>query len=478
MKHVASLTIILMVTLLALSPTTFITSAQEDPVPWSTEGWQTSAPEKQGLDSEELAALITYLQEQDDFNIDSLLIIRNGYVVTDAYFYPFTEGSLHDLASVTKSFTSTLVGIAIDQGAIEGVEQPVLNFFPTRSVANLDANKEAMTLEDLLTMRSGFECISQDEFTLSEMRASPDWVQFALDLPMTTEPGTRFAYCSPNPHLLSGIIHEVTGMSALEYAHEHLFAPLGITNVIWPTDPQGNNWGWGDLKLSPDDMAKLGYLFLNEGLWDGQQVVSTEWVEAATSPLTPAVGGSDYGYQWWVNPSGGYYEAAGYGGQQIYVLPDLDMIVVLTGVSGGGGPGAWGEQLLESRIIPLAESPDPLPDNPDGAATLAAVIQAVGAPVEIQPQPVPPLPDIAQQVSGLTYVMEPNPVGLVSGSLTFEEEAEAVLRLTFAAGPDETMILEWLIGMDNVPRISPGLTGLSSAATGAWESDSVFCVLP
>lgn len=432
---------------------------------WPTEGWRTSTPEEQGMDSAKLAEMMDYLQGPKGFDIHSLLIIRNGYVVTDATFYPFAQDSLHDLASVTKSFMSTLVGIAIDQGTIEGVEQPVLDFFPERTVANLDANKQTMTLEDLLTMRSGFNCINQPtEVTLSEMRASPDWSQFALDLPMTAEPGTRYVYCSPNSHLLSGIIQETTGMSALAFAQEHLFGPLGISDVIWPADPQGNNWGWGDMKLAPHDMTKLGYLFLNEGRWDGLQVVSSAWVEAATS-------GSSYGYQWWLKPSG-FYFATGVGGQEIWVLPDRDMVVVMTGASGGGGAGAWGDQLMNSHIIPLADSTASLPPNPGGVAALESNIQVAAAQVEVQPEAVSPLPEIAQRVAGQTFVMDSNPVGLQSFSLTFPEEAEAMLSLSFNDGNH----IEWLIGLDNVLRFSPGLQGLPSGAKGWWESDNVFVV--
>jgi CubicO group peptidase (beta-lactamase class C family) len=421
------------------------------------------------MDSEQLAELMDYLQGQNSFTIHSLLIIRNGYIVTDAIFYPFAQDSLHDLASATKSFMSTLVGIAIDQGTIESVGQPVLDFFPERTVANLDANKEAMTLEDLLTMRSGFKCINQPtEVTLSEMWASPDWSQFVLDLPMTTEPGARYVYCSPNVHLLSAIIQETTGMSALEFAQEHLFGPLGVSDVFWPSDPQGNNWGWGDLKLAPHDMAKLGYLFLNKGLWDGQQVVSAAWVKAATS-------GGSYGYLWWLKPSGTYF-ATGRGGQEIWVLPDRDMVVVITGASGGGGAGAWGGGLMNSHIIPLAESAAPLPPNPDGVAALASKIQAAAAPVQIQPESVPPMPEIAQRVAGISYVIDDNPFGLLSFALSFPANDEALLKITTlgSSTPLADPQFEWLMGLDNVDRIAPGRFGMSTAAKGLWESDTVF----
>ena len=400
------------------------------------------------------------------------MIIRNGYIVTDAYFEPFTQGSVHDTASVTKSFTATLVGIAIDEAYIESVQQPVMDFFPERTVANVDANKEAMTVEDLLTMRSGFECINQPtEVTLFQMMESPDWVQFTLDLPMAEEPGTRFVYCSSNVHLLSTIIRETTGMNALSFAQEHLFEPLGIFDVGWPSDPHGNNHGWGDLRMTPHDMAKLGHLYLHEGEWGGQQVLSPVWVTAATSvPEDASV--VDYGYLWWLVPEyPDVYYANGRGGQRIFVLPDQDMVVVTTG---GGGRDQYGvlETLLTSYILPAAESETPLPANPEGVALLESKIQQV-ALAQAEPEPVPPLPEMAQRVSGQTYVLDANQFGLQSLSWTFqEEEEEALFNMTFIDGNQ----VEFLVGLDNVFRISPGRFGLPAAAKGWWESENVYVI--
>jgi len=415
------------------------------------------------MDSELLAEMMDYLREQSAFDIHSLLIIRNGYMVTDAYFYPFAQSrSLHDLASATKSFTSSLIGIAINKGYIESVEQHVLDFFPERSVANIDASKEAMTLEDPLTMRPGFECShSPPDITTSEMMDTPDWVKFVLDSSMATEPGSRWVYCSPASHLLSAIIQEASGMNAFEFAQQHLFEPLGISDAIWASDPQGYTRGWSDLILTPHDMAKLGYLYLNEGEWDGQQLLSADWVAAATSPL----GSPKYGYQWWLHPSG--YYADGAGGQRIFVFPDLDMVVVTTG--NGGSDYEVISDLLYSYILPAAESETSLPANPDGVALLESSIQQVAAAP--QPEPVPPLPGIAEQVSGQTYVLDDNPLGLLSASFTFQEaDTEALLNLSFVDGNQA----EWLIGLDSVFRISPGLYGLPVAVMGGWESDNVF----
>lgn len=430
---------------------------------WPTVAWQSSTPEEQGMDSEALADLVSYVQDQS-FTAHSLLIIRNGYIVTDAYFFPYAPDELHYLASATKSFTSTLIGIAIEQDHIESVDQDLLGFFPERTVANLNASKEAMTLENSLAMRSGFECGGSGGATDAQMWASPDWVQFALDLPMAAEPGAIYNYCNQNPHLLSAIIQETTGMSALAFAEEYLFGPLGVTDSVWLVDPDGINHGYGDMYLRPHDMAKLGYLFLNGGMWEDRKVVSTGWVESATTSQQS----SGYGYLWWLNPELGFYWASGVGGQNIFVLPDQDMIVVTTGTTGGGGSGGWGEKLLISRIIPLAESAVPLPTNAAGVAALESSIQSAAAPVDVQP--VPPLPDVALEIDGRTIVLESNAVGLESGSLAFPEEAEAVVTWRYASGNP----VEALIGLDNVERYFPLQNGLRAAAKGGWESDNVF----
>lgn len=434
---------------------------------WPTENWRTSTPEQQGMDSEKLVEALDYVQKED-VNIHSLLIIRNGYVITDAYFYPFTSGSVHDIASVTKSFTATLVGIAISEGYITGIEQPVLEFFPERTVLNVDSKKKAITLEDLLTMRSGFECINEPyEITLFQMQESPDWIQFALDLPMAEDPGTRFVYCSSNSHLLSGIIRETTGMNELDYAQDRLFKPLGISNLIWLSDPQGNNHGWGDLHLTPHDMAKLGYLYLNKGNWDGKQIVPAEWVDRATQKQVSLDEGEGYGYQWWVPDSlPGIYEARGRGSQHIIVWPEKDIIVVTTG-------GGFEMDDLAPFLLASLQSDKPLPENPTAYGKLQEKISEVSKPDEPEPDPVKPLPEIAKKIEDKTYILDSNIFDLESCSLTFDEEKGEAL---FSLGIAENQTLEYLLGMDNVSRISPGNFGLPAAGKGSWESDNLFVI--
>lgn len=208
---------------------------------WPTEGWPTSTPEEQGMDSELLAEMLATIQEEN-YGIDSVSVTRNGYMVADAPVHPFEAGSKHIIFSCTKSVVSALIGIAIDKGYIESVDQPVPGIFPKRTAANLDAAKEAMTLEHVLTMATGLEC--RDSYLyrwrgLRQMEQSEDWVQFMLDLPMAEAPGSRFEYCNGASFLLSAIIQQTTGMTALAFAEEHLFGPLGITDVEWSANPQG-----------------------------------------------------------------------------------------------------------------------------------------------------------------------------------------------------------------------------------------------
>jgi len=189
-------------------------------------------------------------------------------------------------------------------------------------------------------MQSGWDCgvplgapgINADR-QLAEMRRRVDWAQFALDLPMTSEPGMRFLYCNANCHLLSALLTRVTGTNALGVARRELFEPLGIRDIAWPADPKGDNYGWGDLQLHPRDMARLGQLFLQRGRWGERQIIPEAWLRTATRAHVEHTGGKDkYGYFWWVSDElPGLFEAVGRGGQRITVWPDKDLVLVYTG---------------------------------------------------------------------------------------------------------------------------------------------------
>lgn len=206
----------------------FVSSVTASENTYPTKGWQTSTPEEQGMRSQWLVEMMEHVKK-NNFGIDSILIVRNGYVVLDAYFYPFSKGKKHIIHSCTKSVMSALIGIAIDKGYINSVNQPIIDFFPDNEIENLDDLKESITLKDLLMMASGLGC--RDSYLygwkgLLEMRASQDWAQYVLDLPMSEIPGKKFEYCNGVSFLLSVIIQNTTGMRTLDFANKHLFGPL------------------------------------------------------------------------------------------------------------------------------------------------------------------------------------------------------------------------------------------------------------
>lgn len=291
--------------------------------------------------------MLEWIQKQG-LNLHSLLIIRKGYIVSETYFGAYHQKDSHQLYSCTKSYIATLIGIASDRGEIQGLDQAVMDFFAGRKFANPGAQKEAMSLEDLLTMRSGLDWRESDP-AIGEMMMSPDWVKYVLDKPMIQTPGTQFNYCSGCSHVLSAILQQATGMNPRDYAEQNLFEPLGITNVRWESDPAGTPAGGWGLNLTPRDMAKLGYLYLHDGSWDGQQIVSSGWVQAATKNHTVTDGELGYGYQWWVYPSYGAYVALGHLGQTIFVAPEADLIVVTTA---NIGDHAQIFQMIDEYIIP------------------------------------------------------------------------------------------------------------------------------
>ena len=349
--------------------------------PSSASSWPVSTPEEQGLDSETLAQMLLQI-EMEDYKIDSVLVVRNGYQVLDAYVHPFRPGDTHNLYSVTKSVLSALIGIALEQGNIKSLDEHVLDFFPDREVKNLDDDKSNMTLEHLLTMTSGLECRDSYLYNnrgLEEMHKTDDWIQYVLDLPMETPPGTKFEYCNGASMLLSAILQEATGMSALEYAQEYLFGPLGIRDVEWDDSPNRITVGYSRLFMHPQDMAKIGYLYLMNGLWNSEPVVPAEWVAVSTrTHVSPGTLQEGYGYHWWVAPPQ-MYLALGYGGQFIFVIPDKDMVVVFT-CSLEGRDFYVPQKLLNDYILPAVISSQPLPENPEGDALLILVKEELAAP--------------------------------------------------------------------------------------------------
>jgi CubicO group peptidase (beta-lactamase class C family) len=467
MKHVRTFAYLL-AALLLLSCTFTPQALQRPSVPqdWPTQGWQPGTPEEQGIDSAKLAEALLAMREQK-INIHSFLLIRNGKVVVDAYFYPYDGSTIHDLASVTKSIMPALVAIAADQGKLD-LDAPLVSFFPEYQIANRDARKERLTIRHLASMVNGMDsvCKENDEGTLREMVESPDFVQFALDRKMLYEPGTHFCYDSPGMHLLSAILQQATGMTAFGFARQNLFESLGIENALWESDPQGVNDGWGDLYLHPHDMAKIGYLWLNAGVWDGEQIIPREWVKASVTPQMTETGEDDvYGYGWWLSRGNDLtvYSANGRGGQHIKVVPEWNLIAVTTG-------GGFDFSDIDPLVVPtLVDMEKPLPANPEGVAQLEAAVKSVVEPPKAQP--VVPLPDIAREISGKTFVFEPNPTEMETSVLEFDDSAEATLHIK-SFGSEQ--VVSSPIGLDGIYRMSPGDHNLPQGYRGYWADSQTF----
>jgi CubicO group peptidase (beta-lactamase class C family) len=325
--------------------------------------WRTATPESQGMSSEALTKMLDYIW-QKNYTIDSITIVRNGYVVLDAYNRSNKPQHKHILYSCSKSVISALIGIAIDKGYIKSVDQPILSFFPERTAENLDQRKKNLTLKHVLMMATGLRC--QDSYLygwvgLYEMRNKSDWVKHMINLPMIASPGSTFEYCNGATFLLSAVLQKTTGRNALEFANEHLFAPLAIENAEWKKNQQSISFGYNGLSLRPRDMAKFGYLFLKRGKWMEKQVVSTHWVNESTRKHMEATMTPGYGYQWWV-VSPDIYTAIGYKGQRIYVLKKQNMVAVIT-ANVGEQRAMIPEGLLWGYIMPSIKSVTALPEN-------------------------------------------------------------------------------------------------------------------
>jgi CubicO group peptidase (beta-lactamase class C family) len=435
---------------------------------WPKEGWRTTTPEEQGMDSETLANMIEAIQ-QEQLPLHSLLIVRNGCLVSEIYAYPYTTGQVHILQSVTKSVIGALTGIAIEQGTIKDIHQPLFSLIPDENVSNLDEDKKAITLENILTLSAGIDCPEDPALGKPIMQASENWVEFMLNQPMVSKPGAKFNYCTGEAHILSAILQKATGMSARSFANQVLFSQIGIgpvTETLWPSDPQGVTLGGYGLSLTPQQMAKIGYLFLNQRRWDGKTVIPSQWIKASTTDHNQGDGKKGYGYLWWIDPQGKWYAALGRNGQHIFVYPAENMVVVFTAAlpTGNDADLIPLQKLLDQYILPAVKSDGPLPDAPNAQARLKSGIQTFAQPEETNPS----FPATAKEISGRSYAMEDNPFGWQTIVFSFQEgEQEAQISI------NDSQLTP--IGLDNTYRFAgDGENPFPMGFRGFWKNANTF----
>ena len=356
------------------------------------DGWRVAHAARHDVDAAPLAAMLSAFDDGSVDRVDYVGIAKDGVLVLDAQVRTeldlMDEGfgndtlEVHSLQSASKSFASALVGVAIQQGHIASVQDELLDYFPEYdALANPDPRKEAWTIEDFLTMRTGLEWdewgapYTEDANTLGRTyREAQDYVKYLFDLPIANEPGSTFAYCSIGSVTLSALAENASGVQLEELAEEHLFGPLGIESARILETPTGRAHLGGGLLLSGRDMGKFGQLFLQDGVWDGERLLPEGWVRDSFAQHVTFDGparklGVGYGYQWWLEqiPAEGevheLFAAKGYGGQYIYVWPAMDAVISFQGsnwaLDGSGGPDPAPTLLREYVLPAFGVTPDP-----------------------------------------------------------------------------------------------------------------------
>jgi len=443
-------------------------SAEGAPV-WPTAGWQRSSPEEQGMASSALAELVDFGAANA---MDSVLVTRHGKMVLEAHYAPFKPGMKHTVNSVTKGVVGTLAAIAHKEGTIDRLDAPVLPFFAERrGLAHLDADKKAITLQSLLDMTSGLSwrepLTAEAPESMLQMERSGDWVGFVLDRPMAQAPGTAFNYDSGTWQLVSALLAKRAGVDPLAYARDKLFAPLAITDVTWRRDPQGLPIGGYGLFMQPQDMAKIGYLYLRRGAWEGRQLMAPKWVERTFSaPVEMGFGTFRYANGWWTLPDRRAHIAVGFLRQLVIVLPDVDVVAVVT------GRGNYPFTQLIDRIVAAAKSPSLLPPDASAGARLAERIADAG--VEKR-SPVVAAPSLASTVSGKTYRIEPNGTGIASFKLDLLS-ATPRYESTYTLPGGAIRRIDGPLGLDGLFRVRApeGRDERLYAVKGTWLSDTSF----
>lgn len=435
-----------------------------------------SRPEREGISSEAINSFLNAVaQSGQEFH--SFMLLRHGRVVAEAWWSPFAPDLRHTLYSLSKSYTSTAVGLAVADGLLT-VEDAVLSFFPEFAPAEVSPNLAAMQVRHLLTMTTGH---AQDTMGPLRMGNGP-WPASFLALPVEHEPGTHFLYNTGATYMLSAIVQRVTGRTLYDFLAERLFQPLGIVGADWEADPQGISVGGYGLRVRTEDIAKLGQLYLQNGRWNNRQLLPAAWVAAATSKQTDSQTGDNdwsqgYGYQFWrCKPAPGFYRGDGAFGQYCIVIPQLDTVVAITSESMDMQTSM---NLVWDHLLPALQ-PTALPSNKAAYKELQTRLAQLQLPL---PQGNSRSP-LSATINNKTYPLDANDFGLQSVTFQFTDDhcrlrfqwTDRVQQLTCGLGAWST---EGNAQSPANPLFPvPGRTGIPTkiAAAAAWRDDQTLVV--
>jgi len=423
-----------------------------------------STPEAQGVSSTALLQFVDEAEQKVDA-LHSVMVVRHGKVVAEGWWTPYAADEPHMLFSLSKSFTSTAVGLAIADGKLK-LDDPILRFFPEEAPSEPSASLKAMRIRDLLTMSTGQHDEDIRDFPFS---SSDSLVRKFLSLPVSHKPGTFFVYNTPASYMLSAIVQKVTGQTVLDYLRPRLFEPLGIANPTWEASKQGVSMGGFGLSVRTEDIARFGQLYLQKGQWLGKQLVPAEWVEAATSrqmsngssPTSDWEQG--YGYQFW-RCRHGFYRGDGAHGQFCIVMPQYDTVVAITS---GTRDMASVMNVVWDRLIPALEA-DPLPDDTPSCHKLKVRL----ASLALRPETTTTSSSIAKSIAGRRYTFATNRRSIEAVTVDAIDASGAATLTVRMNGKDQQLKAKpnaWQTGTIEGQRSSDPI-----AVSGGWATDDTY----
>ncbi len=422
-------------------------------------------PETQGISSSAIADFVAGAEKSIQY-LHSFMLLRHATVVAEGWWYPYRPEVPHMLFSLSKSFTSTAVGLAVAEGRLS-VDDPVLKFFPQEAPKRISRNLAAMKVRHLLSMSTGHD---QDTTERIMRRRNP--FKAFLSLPVEHAPGAHFVYNSGASYMLAAIVQKLTGQTLVDYLTPRLFAPLGIQGAAWESHPNGVNFGGWGLNITTADIARFGQLYLQKGRWDGRQLLPPAWVEEATSKQVSNAMNENpdwkqgYGYQFWRCQPSGVYRGDGAFGQYCLIMPEQDAVLAIT----AGVPDLQAVlNLVWEKLLP-AMQPEALPEDLPAAIALGQTLKRLA----IMPPKTSAVSPLAASLSGKTFTFESNAATL--HSLTFDFAANTLAYRLLGRSPrrgNHTLVFGrgmWVEG--TACLTSPAPTRV--AASGVWTACDTF----